>query len=145
MAVKPIPDGPRVIPYLLYEDVGAALDWLAEAFGLEERGQRYTDADGNVSHAEMSLGDGIVMMGCPGPDYRNPGRLGQVTQQLYVYVEDVDAHFQRAREAGATILAEPEDKFYGDRTYAASDPEGHHWHFAQHVRDVAPEDTSPGA
>ena len=88
----------------------------------------------------MELADGVLMMGHPGPDYRNPKRLGQVTQSVYVYVDDVDKHFERAREAGATILEEPKDQFYGDRRYGAADPEGHHWYFAQHIRDVAPED-----
>lgn len=145
MAVKPIPEGPRVTPYLLYEDVAAALDWLSRAFGLEEHGERFTGPDGRVNHAAMKIGDGVIMLGCPGPDYKNPRRLGQATQQLYIYVEDVDAHCARAREAGATILREPADQFYGDRNYGASDPEGHQWYFAQHVRDVAPEDMKPGA
>jgi len=83
------------------------------------------------------------MMGNPGPHYRNPKRLGQTTQNLYVYVDDVDRHFRHAREAGANILHEPQDQFYGDRRYGAEDPEGHHWYFAQHVRDVAPEDMKP--
>jgi PhnB protein len=140
MAVQPIPPGPRVIPYLLYEDVAAALEWLERAFGLEEVDERFTDAEGRVTHASMKLGDGIIMMGWPGPTYQNPKRLGQATQQLYVYVEDVDAHFTRARDAGAAILEEPKDQFYGDRRYSAVDPEGHYWSFAQHVRDVARED-----
>jgi PhnB protein len=140
MAASPIPEGPRITPYLLYEDVAAALEWLARAFGFEEHGERFTTPEGTVSHAAMKLGDGVVMMGCPGPSYRNPKRLGQATQHLYIYVEDVDAHFERARAAGADILQEPKDQFYGDRTYAASDPEGHSWYFSQHVRDVSPEE-----
>ncbi len=99
--------------------------------------------DGKITHAEMALADGVVMMGHPGLDYKNPKRLGQVTQSLYVYVEDVDKHFEHAKEAGAKILEEPKDQFYGDRRYGAADPEGHHWYFAQHVRDVAPEDMTP--
>lgn len=143
MAVNPIPEGPRITPYLLYEDVAAALDWLSRAFGFEEQGDRFTGPDGKVSHASMKLGDGLIMMGCPGLSYKSPKRLGQATQHLYIYVEDVDAHFERAKAAGAGILEEPSDKFYGDRTYGASDPEGHQWYFAQHVRDVAPEDMKP--
>lgn len=85
------------------------------------------------------------MMGCPSPVYQNPKRTGHVTQELYVYVDDVDKHFERAKRAGATILEEPRDQFYGDRRYRAVDPEGHHWCFAQHVRDVAPEDMKPPA
>lgn len=143
MAVKAIPDGPRVIPYLLYQDVGAMIDWLAAAFGLTDFGERFPGPDGRVAHGTMTLGDGLIMMGCPGPDYKNPESLGNVTQHLYLYVEDVDAHFRRAQTAGAKILEEPSDKFYGDRTYGAQDPEGHQWYFAQHVRDVAPEDMKP--
>jgi PhnB protein len=144
MPKNPPEDMPRITPYLLYEDVGSALDWLAQAFGFHER-MRLPGPDGKITHAEMELADGVVMMGNPGPEYRNPRRLGQVTQSIYVYVEDVDKHFEHARGAGATILAEPEDQFYGDRRYSAVDPEGHEWHFAQHVRDVAPEYLKPPA
>jgi uncharacterized glyoxalase superfamily protein PhnB len=135
---------PRITPYLLYEDVGRALEWLARAFGLRER-MRIPGADGKVTHAEMELADGVVMMGCPGPDYRNPKRLGHSTHNLYVYVDDVDAHFRHAKQAGAKILEEPADQFYGDRRYGAEDPEGHVWFFATHVREVAPEDLQPPA
>jgi PhnB protein len=94
-------------------------------------------------HAEMELADGVIMLGRPGPDYKNPKHLGHLTQSLYVYVDDVDKHFERARTAGARIINPPEDQFYGDRRYAAEDPEGHQWYFAQCVRDVAPEDLKP--
>jgi PhnB protein len=131
---------PTITPYLLYNDVAAALDWLARAFSLSEYGDRFTGPDGNVSHAAMRLGDGVVMMGCPGPQYRNPRSLSAVTQQLYVKVDDVDAHFARAKKTGAKILEELNDTFYGHRRYGAEDPEGHHWYFAQHIRDVSPEE-----
>jgi PhnB protein len=139
MPKNPPENMPRITPYLLYEDVGAALDWLARAFGFRER-MRLNGPNGAIAHAEMERDDGVVMMGNPGPEYRNPKRLGHVTQNLYVYVDDVDKHFAQARRAGAKIIEEPKDQFYGDRRYAAEDPEGHHWFFAQHVRDVAPED-----
>ena len=84
MAVKAIPDGPRIIPYLLYRDVGAAIDWLAAAFGLAEFGERFVGPDGSVQHGAMTLGDGMIMMGCPGADYKNPEALGHVTQHLFV-------------------------------------------------------------
>jgi PhnB protein len=134
------PEGfPRVTPYLLYEDVAGALDWLANAFGFIER-LRFEDPDGSVSHAEMEIGpDGVIMMGDPGPDYRNPKRLGGTTQQTHVYMDNVDEHFERAKGAGATIVSELEDQSYGDRRYIAEDPEGHRWTFSQHVRDIAPE------
>jgi PhnB protein len=144
MPANPPENMPRITPYLLYEDVEAALAWLPKAFGLKER-MRMPGPDGKIVHAEMELADGLVMMGCPGPDYRNPKRLGQVTQNLYVFVDDVDKHFQHARESGAKILEEPVDQFYGDRRYSAEDPEGHQWFFATHVRDVSPEDMKPPA
>ena len=139
MPKNPPESMPRITPYLLYEDVGTAIDWLARVFGFRER-MRLDGPNGTIAHAEMQRDDGVVMMGNPGPQYRNPKRLGQVTQSLYVYVDDVDKHFAHARQAGATIMEEPKDQFYGDRRYAAEDPEGHVWYFAQHVRDVAPED-----
>jgi uncharacterized glyoxalase superfamily protein PhnB len=118
-----------VTPYLLYEDAGAAIDWLAKAFGFREQ-ERITGPDGSVAHAELDVGDGSrIFLGAPGGDYRNPKEAGQ-TSLVYVYVEDVDAHHVRAREAGAGILEEPHDEAYGDRRYAAEDPEGHHWYFA---------------
>ena len=144
MAANPPTDMPRITPYLLYEDVAAALAWLGRAFGLRER-MRIPGPEGRVAHAEMELADGVVMMGCPGPDYRNPKRVGRVTQQLYVYVDDVDAHYRHAKAAGAKILEEPKDQFYGDRRYGTEDPEGHVWYFATHVRDVAPDDLKPPA
>ncbi len=119
--------------------MAGALAWLTTAFGLRER-MRLPGPDGRITHAEMELADGVVMMGHPGPDFKNPKRLGQVTQSLYIYVDDVDKHFGHARMAGAKILEEPKDQFYGDRRYGAEDPEGHHWYFAQHVRDIASED-----
>jgi PhnB protein len=140
MAVNPIPEGPRITPYLLYEDVGRALDWLAKAFGFVEQGDRFAGADGKVNHASMRLGNGVVMMGCPGPSYKNPKRLGHATQHLYVYVEDVDSLFERARALGASVIEAPKDEFYGDRRCGLADPEGHEWYFAQHVRDVSPEE-----
>jgi len=139
MPKNPPENTPRVTPYLYYQDVAAALRFLADAFGFREK-LRMPGPDGKIAHAEMTLGDGLVMMGCPGEEYQNPKRLGQTTQSLYVYVDDVDAHCARAKKAGARIVDEPADQFYGDRRYGAEDPEGHHWYFATHVRDVAPED-----
>ena len=135
MPAKPPEDMPRITPYLYYEDLDHAIDWLIETFGLAER-SRMSNPEGKTSHAEMSLGEGVVMMGHPGPDYQNPKRHGHVCQLVHVYVDDVDEHCDSARAAGATILSEPEDKAYGDRVYSAEDIEGHHWFFAQHVRDV---------
>lgn len=135
MPANPPENMPRITPYLYYEDVANAVDWLTRAFGFRER-IRMPGPDGKIVHAEMELADGVVMMGWPGPDYRNPKRLGRTTQNVYVYVDDVDRHCERARKAGAKIFEEPKDQFYGDRRYGAEDPEGHQWYFAQHVRDV---------
>lgn len=129
----------RVTPYLLYEDVGGALDWLGRAFGFRES-LRFQDDEGAITHAEMELDGGEIMLGHPGPEYRNPRRLGETTQLVHVYVEDVDAHFEKAREAGAEIVSEPKDQEYGDRRYDAKDPEGHLWSFAQRMREVSPDD-----
>lgn len=129
----------RVTPYLYYKDSAAALDFLTSAFGFTEK-VRMPDQSGNVTHAEVALGDGVVMFGTPGEEYKNPKELGATTQNIYVYVDDVDAHYEHAKAAGAEIVREPEDQFYGDRSYGAADPEGHEWYFATHVRDVSPED-----
>jgi PhnB protein len=139
MAQNPPQDFPRITPYLLYEDVDAAVDWLVSTFGFTED-VRMKGPDGRANHAEIRLGDGVVMLGNPGSTYRNPSHRGGATQLLYVYVDEVDKHYDAAKSSGAHILREPADQFYGDRTYAAEDPEGHHWSFAQHVRDVSAEE-----
>lgn len=120
-----------ITPYLLYRDAGAAVDWLAEAFGLHRSGEVFKGADGRVSHAAMTFGDAFVLLGSPGPDFPNPKTLGCATQNLYVDVEDVEKHYARAVKAGAKIIEEPKDTFYGARRYGAEDPEGHRWYFAQ--------------
>jgi uncharacterized glyoxalase superfamily protein PhnB len=127
-----------ITPYLLYEDVEAALAFLSRAFGFKEV-LRYTGEEGYVNHAEMRLGEGKIYLGDPGQDYRNPKTLGNETVGIYVLVDDVDGHFERTKTAGAEIREEPTDQEYGERRYAAVDPEGHHWFFAQPTREVAPE------
>ena len=125
----------RVTPYLLYADVDRALDWLAKAFGFRAiAGQRMAGADGKAVHAEMERDGAMIMMGCPGKGYKNPKRLGAVTQSLYIRVDDMDKHFARAKKAGAKILEKPADQVYGDRRYGAVDPEGHQWYFAQRIQ-----------
>ena len=123
-----------ITPYLLYEDVGGALKFLARAFGFHKSGAQMRGKDGVINHAAMQLGDDLIMMGCPGSGYRNPRQLGQATQSLYVNVENVDKHFERARKSGATILEEPANTEYGHRRYGAEDPEGHRWYFAQETQ-----------
>ena len=128
-----------VFPYLLYEDVSSMLDWLSRAFGFEEK-QRFAGEDGTVNHAEMAIGGASVMVGAPGGDYRSPRNGGGFPAQVQVYVDDVDAHYARAKAAGAEIRQELMDMPYGDRRYDAYDAEGHLWMFATQVREVAPED-----
>ena len=120
-----------ICPYLYYEDGIAMLSFLTDAFGFKER-MRHVDQDGTLRHGEVQLGNAIVMLGCP-PDFKNPKHLGAVTGGLYVYVDDVDAHYERAKAAGAEIQTAPTDQEYGDRNYGALDPEGQQWWFAQAV------------
>jgi PhnB protein len=124
-----------VTPYLYYVDADAALRFLSEAFGFEET-LRYTGPDGFVGHAEMRIGDGTIMLGDPGDEYRNPDQLGGRTQGVHVYVPDVDALCEQARAAGAEIVGEPADKPYGDRQCTVRDPEGHEWFISKHLQDV---------
>lgn len=139
---NPPEDLPRITAALTYDDVAAAVDWLVAVFGFREReATRITADDGTVVHAELELGDdGLIMLGGPFSDRASPRTRGGTTCMLNAYVQDVAAHLEHARAAGATILAELDDTFYGDRTYRASDLEGHHWMFAQRVRDVPPEE-----
>ena len=126
---------------LTYRDPKAALAWLERAFGFEITmaidGPPEAPQNG---HYEMSCaGQGRVMIGAEWAGWtRSPGSLGGAnTQNVHVQVDGgIDEHCERARAAGAVILAEPEDQFYGDRTYRAVDPEGHHWTFGARVRDV---------
>jgi uncharacterized glyoxalase superfamily protein PhnB len=128
-----------IYPYLLYHSCENALDWLSRAFGFEEV-LRYQGEQGYVTHAEMKLGDAHVFMGSPGEGYRNPKEQGGETVGLYVYVDDVDAHYAHAQAAGAEFREEPTDQEYGERRYSARDPEGHLWYFATPIREVAPEE-----
>jgi uncharacterized glyoxalase superfamily protein PhnB len=127
---------------LFYKDAFAALDWLEKAFGFE-RTMVITDKDGNLGHSEMRFGDGYIMIGGEWIDYvASPASIGgKNTQSIHVHLAaGIDAHCERARAGGATILQEPADQFYGDRTYRARDPEGHVWTFGQTVRHVGREE-----
>ena len=139
------PEGmPRLIPFLFYNDPRAALDWLAKAFALETR-MTMPGPEGQIMHAEMQLKDAVIMMGPPSDEQasKSPADLPGVNQSLYLYVDDVNAHYQQAKAAVARIMSEPEDMFWGDRMYYAQDCEGHHGNCAQHLKDVAPEDMKP--
>lgn len=129
----------EITGYLLYEDAKAALDWLARVYGFKET-LRFTEPDGRVTHAEMDAGGALFMLGQPGGDYRSPARTGHRHSFLHVTVDDVDAHFARAKAAGATILTEPKDEEYGTRSYRTEDLEGQRWDFATVLREVAPEE-----
>lgn len=130
---------PSFIPSIIYKDNRAALKWLQSAFGFEPS-EVLTDADDNIVHAEMTHGEGVVMIGYEWTDWtRSPlSAEGKNTQRVHVRLErDIDGHCERARRAGAKIVMEPADQFYGDRTYMAMDPEGHHWTFAQPVKQMS--------
>lgn len=131
---------PTFVPSVYYQDPKAALAWLERAFGFETR-MLIEGPDGDESiHSEMSFGNGIVFVGGEWNETtKSPKSLGgHLTQQIDVKLEqDVDGHCARARAAGAVILQEPADEFYGDRTYRAQDPEGHVWKFAQTVRHMS--------
>jgi len=128
-----------ITPYLLCEDVAAQLDFLHRAFGFDET-LRMAAEDGTVNHAEMRRGEGVINLGAPGGDFRNPAHSGTASVLICVTVDDVDAVCERARNAGAQITEEPADQDYGERRFAATDPEGHQWFVAQPIRDVAPEE-----
>jgi PhnB protein len=134
-----------VTPYLLYGDAAAAIEYLERVFGCRETLRSVGD-NGRVNHAEMRFPEGgEIMLGGPGGGYRNPTQLGEATSLVHVYVDDVDAHYARAVGAGAVIERELADQPYGDRTYAAVDPEGQRWFFASRVEEVAPEAWGPAS
>ena len=139
------PEGmPRIIPYLFYEDVEAALVWLEKTFCFE-RVNELKGPEGTVVHAEMKFKDGVLMMGkpCDERGSRSPNQLGGVTQSLYIYVDNVDEHYRHAKQAKAVNITEPMDMFWGDRMYTAQDLEGHHWSFGQNTKDIAWQDMKP--
>lgn len=123
---------PTLFPYLSYLDPGAALDWLAEAFGFVKL-LEFRDPEGHVVHAEMGFGNGAIMLGAAThtpPEHTR--RAAPAENGVYVYVEDVDAHCARAQAAGARIVIPPEDTEWGSRRYRALDPEGYEWSFGNY-------------
>lgn len=140
--VKPIPDGyPRVTPYLIVDGASAAIDFYRAVLGATER-MRMDAPEGKVGHAELDIGDSVIMLADEAPemDARSPRSVGGTPVSLHVYVEDADAVFERATQAGAKAMRPMEDKFYGDRMGSFEDPFGHHWHVATHVEDVPPDE-----
>ncbi|MDP9172199.1 MAG: VOC family protein [Acidobacteriota bacterium] len=126
-----------VLPHLVYENVAEAIRWLNRTFGFIEH-FRYGEPGGPVQGAQMHLGDAWIMLAMARPGRASPARLGFRTQSVTVFVEDIDAHFDVTRSAGANIVEALHDTVYGERQYGAEDLEGHHWLFAKHVRDVSP-------
>jgi len=142
MAVKPIPDGyPRVSPYLVVDGAQKAIEFYATVLGATER-MRMPGPDGRLGHAEIEVGDSIIMLADEYPDMgaKAPAAYGGSPVSVMVYVEDVDATVNRATEAGATVVRPLENQFYGDRSATFDDPFGHRWTIATHVEDVSPEE-----
>ena len=140
--VKPIPNGHRTVaPYLAVEDAVRALEFYKTAFGATET-YRLTLPDGRVGHAEIRLGDSIVMLADEFPEYggKAPRAFGGSPVSMHLYVEDVDAVFKRALSAGAHERKPVMDQFYGDRSGQLEDPFGHLWWVATHKEDVAPDE-----
>ena len=139
MAVEPL--RPAFSSAISYRDPKAALRWLEEAFGFEPF-MVILDADENLLHSEMRFHDGVIMVGTEwSEDHKSPRSVGgKNTQSVHVHLtEDVNAHCERARRAGAVILQEPADQFYGDRTASITDPFGFVWHIHTHIEDVSME------
>lgn len=127
-----------IVPILIYEDVGQAIDWLCGAFGFTER-LRAVGRDGTIGHAQLAFADGAIMLGRRGGPFRPP-RPGEVIQYVHVTVEGVDRHFDHAKQYGARIVGPLTDQPFGERQYTAEDHAGHRWTFSQHIADLAPED-----
>lgn len=142
MAVKPIPDGyPILTPYLIVNDGAAAISFYKTAFGAVER-MRLAAPGGGIGHAELAIGDAVVMLADEHPDWGalSPRSVGGTPVGLHLYVGDVDAVVARAVAAGAKLLHAVENKFYGNRNGTIEDPFGHKWYVSTHVEDVSPEE-----
>ena len=140
--VNPIPDNyPRLIPSLAVSDAAAAIDFYCGVFGATVR-MRMQAPGGRIGHAELELGESVLMLADEFPELGNlsPPSVGGTPVTLLIYVEDVDAVFQRALEAGATVLRPVQDQFYGDRSGGFEDPFGHRWFVATHIEDVSEEE-----
>ena len=136
MAVKPIPDGYHTVtPYLMVNDVEGLIEFVQDAFdGTLRGGEAARDASGRIMHAEVQIGDSVVMMS------QATDEFAPKTAMLHLYVEDVDAVYEQALDAGGTSLREPTDEFYGDRSAGVADGFGNEWWIATHVEDVSPEE-----
>jgi len=142
MATKPIPDGYRTAtPYLIIKGAADAIEFYKRAFGATEL-LRMADPQGRVGHAEIKIGDSVIMLADehPAMGYRGPRSLGGSSVSILLYLEDVDGVFERAVKAGAKAQRPVADQFYGDRSGTLEDPFGHVWTVATHVEDVPPEE-----
>jgi PhnB protein len=142
-SVRPIPEGYRAVtPYLSVRGAADAIDFYTRAFGAEER-YRLPGPDGKtIGHAELTIGDSLIMLSDEMPDWGNlsPLSLNGTPVSFALYVEDADAAFARAVAAGATVLDPVENRFYGDRSGTVTDPFGHRWSLMTHVENVSPEE-----
>ena len=139
---KPIPDDyPRITPYLIVDDGNAAIAFYTSVLGATER-MRMPSPDGRIGHAELELGDSMIMLADENPDMeiRGPKTIGGTPVTLHTYVENSDDVFDRAIAGGAKPLRPVEDQFYGDRVGQFEDPFGHRWSVATHIEDVAPDE-----
>jgi len=142
MSVKPIPEGYHsVTPHLVVNGGADAIEFYKKAFGAVEL-FRFPAPDGKIGHAELKIGDSPIMLADEYPDmgYKSPQTIGGSPVSLMIYVDDVDAVFNRAIESGGTIKEAVQDKFYGDRIGTVIDPFGHRWHLATHQEDVSMEE-----
>jgi PhnB protein len=142
MATKPIPEGYHTLtPYLAVDNATEAIEFYKRAFGAKER-VRMHGPDDTIGHAELEIGDSLVMLSDPFPQAttRSPKELGGTSSSVFMYVEDVDAVVKQAVDAGATVTMEVADQFWGDRFGTVSDPFGHLWSIATHVEDLTPEE-----
>jgi PhnB protein len=147
MAVQPVPEGYHTVtPYLTVDDAAGAIEYYKKAFGAKER-VRMEAPDGSIGHAELEIGDALVMLSDPFPQAtsKTPKELGGTTAGVFLYVEDVDAVVKQAVDAGATVTMEVADQFWGDRFGSVTDPYGHLWSVATHVEDVPPEEIAERA
>lgn len=142
MATKPIPEGYHTLTtYLAVDDAAKAIEFYKRAFGAEER-VRMDAPGGKISHAELAIGDSLLMLSDPFPQSSStpPKELGGTSASVFMYVENVDEVVKQAVDAGAKVLIEVEEQFWGDRFGTVADPFGHTWSIATHVQDLSPEE-----
>ena len=126
-----------ILPHVTYHDLAAAIDWLKRVFGFTEH---YRYGGDPVQGAQLHLGDAWIMVNRARPGRSSPAHTGFDTQSLTVFVEDVDAHFEKTKSGGGKIVENLHETEYGERQYGVEDIEGHHWLFSRHAKDVSPEE-----